>query len=124
MNSGLRSALGSGHHKTLLNTDLLKALLDLDDIIVGESVYSADGKKGVQDIWGNFTSLTVRPQIMADGNDEGQTGFAYTFRRHGMPMVDRYESAGGKVEYVRYTDTRKAAVVGGTCGYLFQHSLA
>lgn len=124
MNAGLREALGSGHHKTLLNIDLLKTLLDVDDIIVGESVYSGDGKKATQDVWGNFASLIVRPTVIADGNDEGQTAFAYTFRRRGMPMVDRYDGVGGKIEYVRYTDIRKAAVVGGACGYLFQNPIA
>lgn len=123
MNQALRDSLGSGHNKTLLNTELLKNLLDIDEIIVGESVYSANGKK-TEDIWGNFASLIVRPHVVSDGNDEGQTAFAYTFRRRGMPVVDRFEGAGGKVEYVRYTDIRKAAVVGGACGYLFQNPIA
>lgn len=124
MNEGLRANLAANDRKVLLNIEMLKNLLDVEDIIVGEAVYSADGKKDSQDVWGNFAALIVRPHIVSDGNDEGQAGFAYTFRRRGMPVVDRYDGVGGKVEYVRYTDIRKAAVVGGACGYLFQNPIA
>lgn len=123
MNEVLRGYLASGERKQLLDIDTLKNLLELDEIIIGEAVYSADGKSATQDIWGNFASLIVRPTIVSDGNDEGEAGFAYTFRRRGMPVVDRYDGVGGKVEYVRYTDIRKAAVVGGACGYLFQNPI-
>lgn len=124
MNEGLRSNLSGNDRKVLLNIETLKNLLDVDDIIVGESVYAEGSGKATKDVWGNFASLIVRPTIVSDGNDEGQTGFAYTFRRRGMPVVDRYDGVGGKMEYVRYTDIRKAAVVGGACGYLFQNPIA
>lgn len=121
LNANLRGLVASGEHKTLLNHDLLKTLLDVEDIIVGEAVSAPDGKKATQDIWGKFASLIVRPNIATDGNDENIPAFAYTFRRRGMPVIDRYDGVGGKVEYVRYTDIRKAAVIGGACGYLFEN---
>lgn len=124
MNEGLRANLSANDRKVLLNIDILKNLLDVEDIIVGESVYAEGSGKTTKDVWGNFASLIVRPTIVADGNDEGQAAFAYTFRRRGMPVVDRYAGVGGKIEYVRYTDIRKAAVVGGACGYLFQNPIA
>lgn len=124
MNEGLRANLSANDRKVLLNIDILKNLLDVEDIIVGEAVYAEGSNKATKDVWGNFASLIVRPTIIADGNDEGQAAFAYTFRRRGMPVVDRYAGVGGKVEYVRYTDIRKAAVVGGACGYLFQNPIA
>lgn len=123
LHDGLRSLLGSGERKTVLTVEILKNLLDVEDIIVGTAVSSADGKKATQDIWGNFAGLIVRPTLIEEGNDEGQTGFAYTFRRNGMPMVDRYDAVGGKVEFVRYTDIRKPAVVGGACGFLFKNAI-
>ncbi|MDL7557514.1 hypothetical protein QS821_02265 [Escherichia coli] len=36
----------------------------------------------------------------------------------GMPVADKYDGAGGKVKYCRYTDIYKVAVVGGDAGYL------
>ena len=115
----LLAMLSSNDRKLALSTDLLKLLFDVDDIIIGAAVSTPDGKKPTKDIWGNFASLIVRPS--AGGNDEGEPSFGYTFRRRGMPYVDRYDGVGGKVEYVRYTDIRKAAVIGGACGYLFEN---
>ena len=124
MNVSLRDKLAAGERNVLLSDEMLKNLLGVDDIIVGEAVYSEAAGKGTKDIWGNFASLIVRPTVISDGNDEGETGFAYTFRRRGMPFIDRYDGVGGKVEFVRYTDIRKAAVVGGACGFLFQNPVA
>ncbi|EGY52015.1 hypothetical protein [Neisseria shayeganii] len=124
LHDGLRGLLASGERKAILGIDILKSLLDVDDIIVGEAVASADGKKPTQDVWGKFAALIVRPTIATDGNDENVPAFAYTFRRRGMPVVDRYDGVGGKVEFVRYTDIRKAAVIGGACGFLFENAIA
>ena len=117
----LRSLVSDAQNKPLLSHELLKELLELDDIIVGNAVASPDGKKPTQDLWGNFASLIVRPNQVSSGNDEGVPAFGYTFRRRGMPVIDRYADVGGKVHYVRYTDIRKSAVVGGNCGYLFEN---
>lgn len=118
-NAKLRALISDSKNKPLLSLELLKELLELDHIIVGNAVSSPDGVRATQDLWGNFASLIVRPDQVPSGNDEGVPSFGYTFRRRGMPMVDRYTEVGGKVEYVRYTDIRKSAVVGSNCGYLF-----
>lgn len=118
----LMSLLGIANLK-MLTMDHLKALFEIDDIIVGESV-SSPNEKDLVDIWGKFASLVVRPKSGDSGGDETVPSFGYTFRRRGMPLVDRYDGVGGKVEFVRYTDIRKAAVVGGECGYLFDKVIA
>ncbi|STZ75300.1 hypothetical protein [Bergeriella denitrificans] len=123
-NEALRGALGANERKTLLSTEQIRNLLDLDDIIVGGAVSTPHAKKQTADVWGKFASLIVRPNAASGGNDEGEPSFGYTFRRRGMPLVDRYEAEGGKVEYARYTDIRKAAVVGSTCGFLFEKAIA
>ena len=81
-------------------------------------------KQKTTDVWGKFASLIVRPNLVDSGNDEGEPSFGYTFRRRGMPLVDRFTDVGGKVEYARYTDIRKAAAVGSTCGFLFEKAIA
>ncbi|MBC0140984.1 hypothetical protein FSJ22_024730, partial [Escherichia coli] len=58
------------------------------------------------------------PQPGADSADENEPSFGYTLRRKGMPVADKYDGAGGKVKYCRYTDIYKVAVVGGDAGYL------
>ena len=120
----MRGALSASERKTLLSQEQIRNLLDLDEIIVGAAVSTPDAKKQTADIWGKFASLIVRPGIAGDGNDEGEPSFGYTFRRRGMPLVDRFDEVGGKVEYARYTDIRKAAVVGSMCGFLFEKAIA
>ena len=102
----------------MLTMEHLKTLFEVDEIIVGEAV-SSPNKKDFVDIWGDFASLLIRPKSGDNGGDETVPSFGYTFRKRGMPVVDRYDGVGGKVQFVRYTDIRKAAVVGGESGYLF-----
>lgn len=123
-NKALLGSLGANERKTMLTVEQIKNLLELDDIIVGEAVSTPAVNKATKDVWGKFASLIVRPDIVSDGNDEGEPAFGYTFRRRGMPLVDRYTEVGGKVEYARYTDIRKAAVVGSACGFLFENAVA
>ena len=122
-NKALLASLSANDRKSLLTVEQLKNLLELDDIIVGQAVSSVATGKSTKDVWGKFASLIVRPELVSDGNDEGEPAFGYTFRRRGMPVVDRYEEVGGKVEYARYTDIRKAAVVGSACGFLFENAV-
>jgi len=124
LHKGLRGQLSANSDRGILTLERLPRLLDVEEIIVGEAVSTPDGKKATKDVWGNFASLIVRPKPVEAGNDEGMPAFGYTFRRRGMPVVDRYEGVGGKVEYVRYTDIRKAAAIGGACGYLFEKAIA
>lgn len=114
----------SGSERKILTADILRNLFGVDEILVGKAVATPASGKAVEDVWGKFAALIVRPTVIASGNDEGIQSFGYTFRRRGMPMVDRYPGAGGKIEYARYTDIRKPAVVGGTCGYLFKNAIA
>lgn len=114
----------AGTERKILTADILKNLFEVDDIIVGRAVAANSDKSATTDVWGKFAALMVRPTLQAAGNDDGVQSFAYTFRRRGMPLIDRYPSEGGKMEYVRYTDIRKPAVVGGACGYLFDKALA
>ena len=114
--------LGANERK-LLTPELLKILFDVDEIIIGNAVAAPAPNKQTKDVWGNFAALIVRPKVVPSGNDEGEPSFGYTFRRKGMPVVDKYQEVGGKVEYARYTDIRKVAAVGGACGFLFDKAV-
>ena len=114
----------SGSERKILTVEILRNLFGVEEIIVGKAVHAASLGGPVGDVWGKFASLLVRPSIVSTGNDEGIQSFGYTFRRRGQPVVDTYVGVGGKLEYCRYTDIRKPAVVGGTCGYLFNKAIA
>ncbi len=118
----LQAVLGSNERK-LITPELMKIIFEVDEVIIGEAVSVPAPNKQTKDVWGNFAALIVRPKVHTSGNDEGEPAFGYTFRRKGMPVVDRYTEHGGKVEYARYTDIRKVAAVGGACGFLFDKAI-
>lgn len=118
----LQGLLGNNAHK-IITPELMKMLFEVDEIIIGNAVSAPAPNKQSKDIWGGFAALIVRPTIQSSGNDEGEPTFGYTFRRRGMPVIDRYTEHGGKVEYARYTDIRKVAAVGGACGFLFEKAV-
>lgn len=111
----LQEALGSNERK-LITLEHLKALFGVQDIFIGEALANA-GTFG--DIWTDSLQLAyvAKPQAGTQTNYEDPS-FGYTLRRKGMPEIDTYDAAGGKVRYVRNTDIYKPVVVGADAGYL------
>ncbi|WP_369436618.1 hypothetical protein [Serratia marcescens] len=115
----LQAAIGANERKRITD-DILKDLFQVDKVLIGAPrSLSTDGKK-VSDLWADNVMLhyITGPQVGSDSADENEPSFGYTFRRTGMPVIDKFDSAGGKVVNVRYTDIYKVAVVGSDAGYL------
>lgn len=121
----IQAAIGANERKRI-TLEILKDLFQLDDVVVGEPVSMAsmkdaqDKDKTPSDIWADNLMLHYvgKPQPGTTSADENEPSFGYTLRRKGMPVADKYDGAGGKVNYCRYTDIYKVAVVGGDAGYL------
>lgn len=99
----------------LLSLDLMKAIFEIENIVVGMSSFSNDaGEWG--DIWGDNVILAwINP---AKSPTEYDQTFAYTFGLEGYSLVDTFFEEGGKIENVRYTDFYKPVVVGAEAAYL------
>lgn len=121
----IQAAIGANERKRI-TLEILKDLFQLDDVVVGEPVSmtsmkdAQDKDKTPTDIWADNLMLHYvgKPQPGTTSADENEPSFGYTLRRKGMPVADKYDGAGGKVNYCRYTDIYKVAVVGGDAGYL------
>ncbi|CAM3724743.1 hypothetical protein [Xenorhabdus thuongxuanensis] len=115
----IQAAIGANERKRI-TTEILKDLFQIPNVIVGEPVSTPNLKKEPVDVWGDNLMLhyVSPPQTGVESADEYEPSFGYTFRRKGMPVADKYEGVGGKVNYCRYTDIYKVAVVGGDAGYL------
>ncbi|AJO78755.1 hypothetical protein [Pseudomonas sp. MRSN 12121] len=111
----LQEALGSNERK-LITLEHLKVLFGIDNILIGEGLA---GSRNTSDIWSDNLTLAyvAKPAAGAQGNYE-EPSFGYTLRRKGMPEIDTYNGAGGKVRFVRNTDIYKPVVVGSDAGYL------
>lgn len=111
----LQDALGSNERK-LITVEHLKALFGINDIHIGEALANTNS---VGDIWTDTLQLAyvAKPQAGSQTNYEDPS-FGYTLRRKGMPEIDTFDGAGGKLHFVRNTDIYKAVVVGADAGYL------
>lgn len=104
----------------VLTEQLAAELLEIPKVKVGRAVYVTDGGQSV-DIWGNVVILAYVPDSATeDGRSEEEPSYGYTFRLRDKAMVvDEYPSVGGKVNNVRCTDIRKAAILGADAAFLF-----
>jgi hypothetical protein len=102
-----------------VNAELVKEVYNIENIIVGTSVYSPDGVS-MEDIWGDniiFAYVDQSPR-----RSEYNPSFGYTFRRKGMPEVDTYYENGGKVKVIRATDNYSVQVTGKDAGFLIANT--
>lgn len=117
----LQEALGSNERK-LITIEHLKMLFGVQDIFIGEAL---GGTGAPADIWTDSMTLAyvAKPQA-GEQADHEEPSFGYTLRRKGMPEIDTFDTAGGKVRYVRNTDIYKPVVVGADAGYLISDTNA
>ncbi|KFK91719.1 hypothetical protein JV45_24805, partial [Serratia sp. Ag2] len=115
----IQAAIGANERKRI-TIEILKDLFQVQDVVVGESLAQSKDGKSTSDLWQDNLMLhyVSGPQSETDSADENEPSFGYTFRRKGMPVIDKYSSAGGKVSNVRFTDIYKVAVVGSDAGYI------
>ena len=107
----------------IVNPDLLRQLLDLDELYIGDAVYSNDAGTFI-DIWSDNMILAYVPKKQANiDRSVYEPSFAYTLRKKNYPIVDRYEES-GKLEIVRSTDIFTAKIVGSDAGYLIKDTNA
>lgn len=117
----LQEALGSNERK-LITIEHLKVLFGVQDIFIGEAL---GGTGAPTDIWTDSLVLAyVAKPKAGEQADYEEPSFGYTLRRKGMPEIDTYDTAGGKVRYVRNTDIYKPVIVGADAGYLISDTNA
>lgn len=115
----LQGAISSNERKRI-TLEIIKDLFQVDKVLIGAPVSFNETGKQVSDIWKDNLMLHYisAPQEGFESADENEPSFGYTFRRKGMPVIDKYPTAGGKVNNIRYTDIYKVAVVGSDAGFL------
>ncbi|WKZ71113.1 MAG: hypothetical protein QY331_07590 [Melioribacteraceae bacterium] len=107
----------------VVTIDLLKALLDIPNIVIGKAVY-ADDTGAFNDVWADNVVLAYVPQKSQNiERSLYEPSFGYTLRKKNMPMVDRYDES-GKIEVVRTTDIFDAKILGADAGYLIKDTNA
>ena len=94
--------------KGVVNVDIFKEAVEVDNIIIGRSAYDSEvAGAGLTDVWGNTITMAYVPKKNA----------GYTFGKKNQPTVDTYVE-GGKVQLIRNTDIFEPYIVGAEGGYL------
>lgn len=106
--------------KGIVTPDLMAAIFDVKEVIVGESVYS-DADNNFQDLWGNAIGACYVNK--AKSRSYRDASFGYTLRKKGFPQVDTYDEKGGKLNVVRNTDIFEAKVLGAGAGFLYTNAV-
>ena len=101
----------------VITVDLLKALLNFEQLFVGDAVY-VDDAGNQPDIWSDNVILAYVPPRLSDiSRSYYEPSFAYTLRKKNMPVMDSYDEQ-GKLLVIRNTDIFIPKIVGADAGYL------
>jgi hypothetical protein len=107
--------------KAIATPDLIAAIFDLKQVLVGRAVYAQDDGTFVK-IWGKDAILAYVPTD--DEADLEVPAYGYTPRKDKYPLVEKYrdESANSTVIYV--THIEKSFVTSIYAGYLIKNAVA
>lgn len=103
------------------NVDILKELLEIQDIIIGQGVYTDNGMT-FNDIWKDNILCAYVDKSDYTRRSEFNPSFGYTFRRKGMPEIDTYFEHGAKVKVIRATDNYTFKVTSPDAAFLISHT--
>jgi len=105
--------------KMSVDLQVLKEGFGIKNIIIGQSVYSEDGRE-FKDMW--------KDKIIIAYVDESPTksqynpSYGYVFQRDGMPEIDSYYENGGKVKIIRATDNWEMKIVAPEAAFLISNT--
>ena len=111
--------LVSSSKTRIITLDLMKEIFDIENIVVGKSVFVNEASNFVR-VWSNNIVLAYVPKL--DSRTEYDPSFAYTVRKKDSLKVDEYTKEGNKVKYIRATDIYTPFLVGPDAGYLIKNS--
>lgn len=100
----------------------LREIFEIDNIVVGRSVY-AGANDAFADMWGDNIVLAYVPAAQGGQRSAYDPSFGYTLRKRGNPTVDT-RTEDGKLELIRNTDIFRPYVLGADAGYLISNTNA
>lgn len=101
--------------KGIITVDLLKEIFDVQNILIGRAMYWNPATSAFVDLWNDNIILGVVP---VNSKTLYKPSFGYTPRKKGMPQIDKFETEGGKIQYVRNTDNFDVVMCGAGVGFI------
>ena len=103
----------------IITLELMKQIFDIDNIVIGKSVFTNNSGEFVK-VWGNNIVLAYVPPL--NSRTEYDPSFAYTVKKKDALKIDEYSKEGNKVKFIRATDIYTPFLVGPDAGYLIKNS--
>ncbi len=104
--------------KAVVTAELLRQLLEFDELYVGDAVYKDEAAGTLPDVWSDNAVLGYVPKKLSDiPRSYFEPAYGYTLRKKNHPIVDTY-TEGGKLDLVRNTDLFVSKIVGADAGFL------
>jgi len=100
-----------------VSKDILAKILNIENIVVGMGVHTADGSN-FTDVWGGNMVLAYVDK--SQKRNEYNPSFGYTFQREGMPEIDTYYENGGKIKVIRNTDNYGIVITAKDAAFLIK----
>lgn len=100
----------------LVTINLLKEIFEIENIIIGKSIF-ADKNGNFVRIWQDNIVLAYVPNL-GSSRTQYDPSFAYMVRKKDALQIDEYQKEGNKVKYIRATDIYDPFLVGAEAGYL------
>lgn len=109
--------------KGVITPELLKQLLDFEQLYIGDAVYASDANV-FSDVWSDNVIIAYVPNAQSNiPRSYFEPAFGYTLKKKNMPVVDTY-TEGGKVLMIRNTDIFVSKIVGSDAGYIINDTNA
>lgn len=114
-------AILSDSRPRLVQLEDMKQIFEIENIVIGQSVYVSDTSDSFTDIWGDNLILAYVPQ--GGTRTPYDPSFGYTLRKKGYPQVDT-RTEDGKLELIRSTDIFRPYLLGAEAGFLISDTNA
>jgi hypothetical protein len=110
--------------KRLIRLEDLQDIFEIENIVIGSSVFAADNANTLSDIWRDNIMLAYVPKAQANmQRSMYEPSYGYTLRKKGSLVVDS-RTEDGKIELIRQTDIYRPYLLGATAGYLISDTNA
>lgn len=103
--------------------ELLAQLFGLDQVLVGDAIYSNDAGSAFTDVWGK--DMVLAYSETAPLADLGTPTYGYTYNLGGYPICEQpYYDRNSKTWYFPCTRAEAPVIAGASAGYIIQNAVA
>lgn len=109
--------------RDIATPELLASLFDVDQVLIGDGIYSNDAGTAFTDVWGK--DVVIAYTNTATVAEMGAPSYGYTYNLGGYPLVEvPYYDRNAKTWYVPVTRSEAPVLASAVAGYLITNAVA